>query len=172
MEISQLLYPERSRSGVLSGFPGEKTPSQCAIRHNSCSRPWPPISSPTPPPRRSPSSAAPTSASPASSTPSSAKRPPKSPPPPAAPAPSTSSPSPTKASAGRPKLVFADLPGYGYAKISKSISADLAGIHRSLPRRARTTQALHLPDRLQHSRPGKRPAAHRLAPPPRAATSP
>ncbi len=26
-------------------------------------------------------------------------------------------------SAGRPKLVFADLPGYGYAKISKSISA-------------------------------------------------
>ena len=32
----------------------------------------------------------------------------------------------------RPSLIFADLPGYGYAKISKSISAEWPVLHRTL----------------------------------------
>jgi GTP-binding protein len=33
----------------------------------------------------------------------------------------------------QPRWIFADLPGYGYAKISKSISAEWPKLHRSLP---------------------------------------
>jgi GTP-binding protein len=43
-----------------------------------------------------------------------------------------------------PKMIFADLPGYGYAKISKSISAEWPGVHRAVPGDARDAGAVHL----------------------------
>jgi len=49
----------------------------------------------------------------------------------------------------RRKLVFADLPGYGYAKISKSISGRLAGFYRALPGHSLDAQAVRLPGGLQ-----------------------
>ena len=41
----------------------------------------------------------------------------------------------------RPEMIFADLPGYGYAKISREISAGVAEVHRSLSAQ-RSTLAL------------------------------
>ena len=35
----------------------------------------------------------------------------------------------------QPEVIFADLPGYGYAKLSREISAGVAQVHRALPQR-------------------------------------
>ena len=52
--------------------------------------------------------------------------------------------------ASRPKLVFADLPGYGYAKISKSISAGWPAFIEPYLAKRSTLRALRLPGGLQH----------------------
>ena len=54
----------------------------------------------------------------------------------------------------RPALIFADLPGYGYAKISKSISAEWPSFIEPYLERTRHAGALHLPGRHQHSAAG------------------
>jgi len=56
----------------------------------------------------------------------------------------------------QPRWIFADLPGYGYAKISK------AELHRSISEGPRNSRPLHLSRRQQYFASTQRCSAHRI----------
>jgi hypothetical protein len=63
----------------------------------------------------------------------------------------------------RPQMIFADLPGYGYAKISKSISAGWSEFIDPYLAERPTLKSVCLPDRLECAGAGARRAVAGLA---------